>query len=67
LAQALEIELSELFVGGGGEPVPVRRPLTEGTREDPEELLKLVRAFRNLKRRDRQVVLFVVAALERGS
>ncbi len=66
LAQALEIELSQLFVGGGGELVPVRLPLNEGTREDPEEL-KLVRAFRNLKRRDRQVVLSVVAALERAS
>ena len=66
LAQALEIELSQLFVGGGGEPVPVRRLVNEGTREDPEEL-KLVRAFRNLKRKDRQVVLWVVATLERAS
>jgi len=66
LAQALEIELSQLFVGGGGEPVPVRLPLNEGRREDPEER-KLVRAFRNLKRKDRQVVLSVVAALERAS
>ena len=63
---ALEIELSQLFVGGGGEPVRVRRPLNEGTRENPEEL-KLVRAFRNLKRKDRQVVLWVVATLERAS
>jgi transcriptional regulator with XRE-family HTH domain len=66
LAKALGIELSQLFVAGGGEPVPVRRPLNEGTREEPEEL-KLVRAFRNLKRRDRQVVISVVAALERAS
>jgi transcriptional regulator with XRE-family HTH domain len=65
LAQALEIELSQLFVGGGGEPVPVRRRLNEGTREDPEEL-KLVRAFRNLKSEARQIALSVVAALERA-
>jgi transcriptional regulator with XRE-family HTH domain len=67
LAQALGIEMSQLFVAGGGEPVPVHLPLKGGTREDPEELLKLVRAFRNLKRRDRQVVISVVAALERAS
>ena len=66
LAQALEIELSQLLLGGGGEPVPVLLPLKERTREDPEEL-KLLRAFRNLRRKDRQVVLWVVAALERAS
>jgi transcriptional regulator with XRE-family HTH domain len=66
LAKALEIELSQLFVGGGGEPVPVRRPLNEGMREEPEEL-KLVRAFRNLDSEARQVALSVVAALERAA